>query len=129
MSSRGAFTKNGHVTTAEYHVDHLVLDAKVLKGNSGAHGLPDYAHSHDSIYVKENYDGTFRELRIYNPKDGRLTIEIAYHPEPRLTGDRHTKVLHYHLYDNNLKHGEATRLTQDDPLYQKYRKYLEVYGL
>ena len=129
MASRGVFSRNGHVTTTEYHVDHPILDAKVLVGNNGAHGLPDYAHSYDSIYIKENPDGSFREMRLYDPKDGRVTIEIAYHAEPNLTSDRHTKVLHYHQYDNQLKHGEAVKLSASDPLYQKYKKYLEVYGL
>lgn len=58
-----------------------------------------------------------------------MTKEIAYHPEPKLKGDRHTKVLHYHLYDDALKHGEAKELLPDNSLYQKYKKYLEVYGL
>ena len=129
MASRGAVTNNGHVTTSEYYEDHKVVDAKVLKGQGNNHGLPDYAHSKNSVYIKENKDGSFREMRIYDPKDGHVVLEIAYHPEPNLTGNRHIKVLHYHNYDKDLNHGAAQILTKDSDIYKKYKKYLEAYGL
>ena len=129
MASRGAVTRNGHVTTSEYAEDHKVYDAKVLKGLGNNHSLPDYAHTKSSIYIKENSDGSFRVMRIYDPDSGRVVLEIAYHPEPALTGNRITRILHYHHYDEDLKHGTAKELSKHREIYEKYKKYLEAYGL
>ena len=126
MASRGAMAKNGHVTEDEYRTVRTVYDAKVLAGTKHAHGLPDYSHTPNSIYIKENSDGSFREMRVYNEK-GRLYLEIAYHGEVHLTGNRNHPILHYHTYDEALKHSAAKRLTKE--LYEKYKKYLEAYGL
>lgn len=126
MASRGAVAKNGHVTTSTYKVVRQVFDAKVLVGAKHAHGLPDYAHTPNSKYIKENSDGSFREMRIYNG-EGRVFLEIAYHCEERLTGNRHEPVLHYHTYDENLARSQAELLPDD--MHEKYSKYLEAYGL
>ena len=133
MSSRGAKIANGHVTTSEYHLkdDKMVYDAKVLIGaTSQQHGLPDYAHSPNSKYIKENPDGSFREMRIYNSL-GFPMIEIGYHPEPKLTGNRHQSVLHYHTFDSNLNRTLVGRLstTENAAIYKTYEKYLKEYGL
>lgn len=130
MSSRGARAKHGYVTTDEYSLDHYNHEAQVLAGLNGNHSLPDYAHTPGSIYIKEHYDSSFRELRVYDSHDGHMILEIGYHPEPRImNGDRQTNVLHFHLYDEQLKRGSAVLLTHDNPIYKKYKKYLEVYGL
>jgi hypothetical protein len=129
MSSRGAKIENGHVTTDEYCSEQQVYDAKVLKGsNNKYHGLPDYAHSPNRIYIKENHDGTFREMRIYDDR-GFPKIEIGYHPEPQISGNRHDKILHYHTFDSDLKRYLEGKLKDAPELYEKYKKYLEVYGL
>lgn len=130
MSSRGAVTENGHVTTSEYENVEEVYDAKVLVGKDGRHGLPDYSHSSNRKYIKENRDGTFREMRDYD-KMGHPIIEIGYHPEPQLTGNRHEKVLHYHLFEENLDRvmGGEISPTKNADIYYKYRKYLGAYGL
>ena len=126
MAARGAVAKNGHVTTDAYKVIRQVYDAKVLVGTEHAHGLPDYAHTPNSKYIKENADGSFREMRVYN-NEGRLVLEIAYHCEESLTGNRHEPVLHYHTYDEKLTHSKAYPMTEK--LKEKYREYLEAYGL
>lgn len=131
MSSRGAKVENGHVTTKEYHLDHMVFDAKVLLGNTPKqHGLPDYSHSPNRKYIKENPDGSFREMRVYD-KDGSPVLEIGYHAEPNITGNRHEKVLHYHTFNSNLdrKLGGKLSIIDNKEIYFKYKKYLEVYGL
>ena len=131
MSSRGSKTKNGHVTTTEYQTVRMVEDAKVLQGTSSKqHGLPDYSHSPNSNYIKENSDRTFREFRAYN-SDGFPILEIGYHAEPHLTGNRHDKVLHYHTFDTDLKRtlGGIVSKTSHSDIYEKYRKYLKEYGL
>ncbi len=133
MSSRGSKTANGHVTTNEYHLkdEKMVHDAKVLVGaTKQQHGLPDYSHSPNSKYIKENSDGSFREMRVYDDT-GFPIIEIGYHAEPNLTGNRHEKVLHYHTFDSDLnrKLGGKVSSAENADIYEKYRKYLKEYGL
>lgn len=133
MSSRGSKTMNGHVTTHEYHLknDKMIYDAKVLVGSTKQqHGLPDFSHSPNSKYIKENPDGSFREMRVYDSL-GFPIIEIGYHVEPNLTGNRSDKVLHYHTFDSDLRRtlGGKISSTENEELYRKYRKYLREYGL
>ena len=130
MSSRGTVTINGHATDEEYDTVRKIYDAKVLKGRDNRHNLPDYSHSANSKYIQENSDGSFRALRIYG-SDNSPILEIAYHAEPKITGNRHEKVLHYHTFTKELERiwgGEISNNTNSDILY-KYRKYLEEYGL
>ena len=61
------------------------------------HGLPESAHS-STAYIKLDHNGVFREMRFYD-KNHVLYLEIGYHPEKSLTGNRHTPILHYHTYD------------------------------
>jgi len=130
MSSRGTFTKNGHATTDEYRMVRMVYDAKVLVGLDGHHSLPDYSHSPNRTYIKENADGSFRELRDYDSK-GHAILEIGYHGEKSLTGNRHEKVLHYHIIAPNWDRIMGGRIssTENASIYKKYRKYLKEYGL
>jgi len=106
-------------------------DAKVLVGaTSKQHGLPDFAHSPNSKYIKENRDGSFRELRDYD-ETGFPIIEIGYHPEPSLTGNRNTNVLHFHTFKPDLERvmGGIVSETSNPTIYEKYKKYLKEYGL
>ncbi len=133
MSSRGAKARNGHVTTDEYRMktnDSYIYDAKILVGQHHEHSLPDYSHTPNSKYIKENPDGTFREMRIYD-NTGQPILEIAYHPEESLTGDRHTRILHYHVYDSELNRDPGGVLSEKDhpDIYERYKKYLKEYGL
>jgi len=126
MSSRGARIKNGHITTHEYHTADTLYDAKILEGNKGSHGLPDYSHSPNSIYIKQSHDGSFREMRVYDHEHYPI-LEIAYHGEQSLTGNRHEKILHYHIINRQFARSKAQKIT--GTIYQQYRKYLEAYGL
>lgn len=133
MSSRGSKIRNGHVTTNEYILkdEKMIDDAKILTGiTKQQHGLPDYAHSPGSKYIKENPNGTFREMRIYGDL-GYPIMEIGYHPEPKLTGNRHEYVLHYHILDASLNRtlGGKISSTENVEIYERYRKYLKEYGL
>lgn len=131
MASRGAVTRNGHVTTNEYSTVKIVENAKVLRGSTPQqHGLPDYAHTPNSFYIKENHDDSFRELRIYN-NYGFPIIEIGYHPEPNISGNRYEKVLHYHYFDSNLNRYLGGRIspTENAEIYNAVKKYLRRYGL
>lgn len=126
MASRGATTKNGHVTTSEYKLVKEICGMKILTGTTTAHGLPDFSHTPNRIYVKENKDGSLREMRFFGD-DCYPVLEFGYHPEPGITGNRHDKVLHYHIFGKNLSRSKAAALTKE--LIKKYRKFLEVYGL
>ena len=121
MSSRGSRTKNGHVTNKEFRCVREFEGAKVLVGTGTQHGLPDYSHTPNRIYIKENSDGSFRELREYD-KTGFPIIEIGYHGEKHLTGNRHEKVLHYHTFEEDLSRKNAKRLTEE--IRKKYSRYL-----
>ncbi len=130
MSSRGAKIKNGHVTTDEYKSTGYISDpnAIILIGNNGRHGLPDYSHTPNRIYIKLSHDNTLRELRQYD-ENGHLVLEIAYHSEKSLDKDLTKRILHYHTYDQDFNRSPAIRLTKDNPIYKKYYKYLKELGL
>lgn len=134
MSSRGSKATNGHVTTTEYKMkapDSYIDDAKILVGASSRHhGLPDYSHTPNSKYIKENPDGSFREMRVYGDH-GEPLLEIGYHPEQPLTGNRHKPVLHYHIFGPNLERIMGGRISEKEnsEIYNKYKKYLGAYGL
>lgn len=127
MASRGTVNRLGVVTTSEYSpVDGgTFLNATELTGNNGNHGLPDYSHtSPNRIYVKTDIKG-FREMRIYGD-DGKVTLEIGYHPEKNLSSDGQ-RVLHYHIYDSNLNRTIAKPMKKE--VYNKYKDYLNHWGI
>lgn len=136
MSSRGSKARNGHVTITEYKEkfpNGRLYDAKILVGTSTRnHGLPDYAHSANSKYIKENSNGSFREMRIYG-NEGQPLLEIGYHGEKPLTGDRNKRVLHYHTLNavttTEITRSPAILLEKNSEIYNQYKKYLEAYGL
>ena len=99
MGGRGTFAAGIHEEYS-YEIVDDIEGVKVLKGINGKHGLPESSHSSDA-YIKLKPDGTFHEMRIYG-KDHVLQLEIAYHPEPSLTGNRKTSILHYHTYDDRF---------------------------
>ena len=105
---------------------------KFLLDKKNAHGLPDYSHTPFSKYIKENPDGTFREMRIYGDQ-GQPILEIGYHPEPTLSGNRVVKVLHYHILktisETSIIREQAKKLGRNSKMYKIYRKYLRRYGL
>lgn len=100
MGGRGTFACGNYVPYT-YETVGMVDDVKVLFGKpgSGLHDLPAESHS-SKMYLKLHKDGTLNMLRIYDDNH-YLTAEIAYHPEPNLTGNREP-VLHIHYYDKNF---------------------------
>lgn len=128
MGGRGTFAA-GNPVPYSYQTVGTIEGVKILEGIAGKHGLPETSHS-SKTYIKLNSDGIFREMRFYG-EDHVLQMEIAYHPEHSLTGNRHTPVLHYHLYDNRFSMNKtgaftrtkARRLTND--MKSKYRKYFK----
>lgn len=99
MGGRGTFAIGSNADYT-YETVGFIEGIKVLKGLNGKHGLPESSHS-SNAYIKLKPDGTFHEMRIYD-NNHTLFIEIAYHPEKSLTGNNHTPVLHYHIYDERF---------------------------
>jgi len=120
MGGRGTYAAGKNVPYT-YETVGFVEDAKVLFGKPGIglHDLPAEAHS-SNIYIKLHKDGTLNMLRTYD-NEHYLTMEIAFHPEPNLTGNR-MPVLHVHYYDRNFKRTDAAYLDYDT--FKKYEKYL-----
>ena len=109
MGGRGTFAAGKSVPYTYKTVGH-VNGVKVLEGIGGKHGLPESAHS-SYAYIKLKPNGTFHEMRFYD-KNHVLYLEIGYHPEPSLTGNRRANVLHYHTYDPSFsvtKEGKGGR--------------------
>lgn len=133
MGGRGTFAA-GNPVPYSYQTVGMIEGVKVLEGLNGKHGLPESSHSSEA-YIKLKPDGTFHEMRLYD-KDHVLYMEIAYHPEPNLTGNRQTPVLHYHLYDKRFsinKTGMFERTHAQflpDSIKEKYKKFFKgVKGL
>ena len=120
MGGRGTFA-SGKSVAYSYETVGKIEGEKELKGIDGKHSLPEEAHS-SRAYIKLKPDGTFHEMRIYD-KDRYLVKEIAYHPEPKLTGNRHENVLHFHEYNRKFDRTDARRLTDEE--LRRYRKYLK----
>ena len=120
MGGRGTFASGKNVVQTYETVDKIA-GVKVLKGLGGRHSLPEEAHS-SNAYIKLKPDGTFHEMRIYD-KDHYLVKEIAYHPEPSLTGN-HLPVLHIHEYKRDNFLDRPPRLLSDKE-YNKYKKYFK----
>ena len=130
MGGRGTFA-SGKSVEYSYNTIDKIEGVKVLEGikGSGKHGLPESSHSSDA-YIKLNKDGSFREIRFYD-KSHVLYLEIAYHPEQKLTGNKTENVLHYHTYDNRFsvnKNGpfarsEARLLTKE--MMTEYKKFFK----
>ena len=120
MGGRGTFAAGKSVdytyeVDTSFSPDGKVEGVKILKGakDSGKHGLPESSHSSDA-YIKLKPDGTFHEMRLYNEQHV-LYMEIAYHPEPKLTGNREMPVLHYHLYDDRFSKNKTGSFERTEP--------------
>ena len=119
MGGRGTFA-SGNTVAYTYKTVGKIEGVKILSGIDGKHDLPVEAHS-STAYIKLHSDGNLNMLRIYD-SDHYLTMEIAYHPERKLTGTSEN-VLHVHYYDRNLNRTKAAYL--DRNTFEKYRKYLK----
>lgn len=122
MGGRGTFASGNAVEYSFKTVDKIE-GVKVLVGINGKHGLPEEAHSSEA-YISLDKEGNFHEMRIYD-QDHYLIKEIAYHPEPNLSGNRSEKVLHIHEYpEHDNFHNRVPRLLTKEEI-KMYRKYLK----
>ena len=128
MGGRGTYAIGNNVGYTYEKVDEIE-GVKVLQGKNGKHGLPETAHS-SNAYIKLDSNGNFHEMRLYD-KNHCLYMEIAYHGEENLTGNRHEKILHYHTYDSNFSmsknapfyRSDAKVLTEE--MKEKYKKFFK----
>ena len=120
MGGRGTFAVGNNVAYT-YETVGFIDGVKVLQGISGKHSLPEEAHS-SSAYIKLKHDGSFHEIRFYD-NDHYLTLEIAYHPEPKLTGN-FAPVFHIHEYKrDNFVDRKARLMTEAE--FETYKKYFK----
>lgn len=121
MGGRGTFA-SGNPVPYTYNTIGNIAGVKVLHGiDSSVKGLPVEAHSSDA-YIQLHPDGNFKMYREYD-REHYLTKEIAYHPEPNLTGN-HKPVLHIHEYKrDNFSERMPRLLTKSE--YEKYKKYFK----
>lgn len=125
MGGRGTFAA-GITVPYTYKTTGKIHGVKVLEGTGNSHGLPESSHS-STAYIKLKPDKTFHEMRLYD-KNHLLYMEIAYHPEPRLTGNN-APVLHYHLYDSRFSMNKTSPFSRTkvqyltDEMKSQYGKY------
>ena len=121
MGGRGTFAA-GNSVPYSYQTIGTYNGVKILNGmpGTGLHDLPAEAHS-SNMYLKVHKDGSMNMLRIYG-KDHYLQAEIAYHPEPQLTGN-YQPVLHIHYYDKSFNRSKAQYL--DDKTLKEYKRYMK----
>ena len=121
MGGRGTFA-SGNGVKYTYETVGEIEGVKVLRGLNGKHGLPEEAHS-SSAYIQLKPSGTFHEMRIYDDEH-YLLKEIAYHLEPKLTGNRTEYILHIHEYLRDKFNNRTTRLLTNEEL-KMYKKYFK----
>lgn len=119
MGGRGTFAAGNDVDYT-YETVGRFEGVKILRGLGNKHDLPAESHS-SNAYIKLHPDGKLNMLRIYD-SEHYLTMEIAYHPERKLTGTA-DNVLHVHYYDRNFNRTDAAYL--DRETFEKYKKYLK----
>lgn len=120
MGGRGTFAAGNNVAYT-YETVGKIEGVKVLQGMNGVKGLPVEAHS-GSAYIQLHPDGTFKMYREFD-KDHYLVKEIAYHREPKLTGNS-DPVLHIHEYKrDNFADRKPRLLTAEE--FKKYKKYFK----
>ncbi len=119
MGGRGTFASGNNVAYT-YQTSDFIEGVKVLTGLKGNHGLPEEAHK-SGAYIKLKHNGIFHEMRLYD-KDHYLTLELAYHPEPKI-GPKGVPVFHYHTYDRNFVRSEAKKMPK--AMRKKYKKYFK----
>ena len=120
MGGRGTFASGNNVAYT-YETVGKIKGVKVLQGMNGVKGLPVEAHS-SSAYIQLHPDGTFKMYREFD-KDHYLVKEIAYHREPKLTGNSEP-VLHIHEYKrDNFADRKPRLLTSEE--FKKYKKYFK----
>lgn len=120
MGGRGTFASGNNVPYT-YKTVAQIEGVKVLVGLNGVKGLPVEAHS-SSMYIQLHKDGTFHMLREYD-KDHYLTREIAYHIEPKLSGN-YKPALHIHEYPRDDLGNRTTRLLTEEEI-KRYMRYLK----
>lgn len=121
MGGRGTFA-SGNPVLYSYQTVGTIEGVKVLVRIGGKHSLPEESHS-SGAYIKLKSDGTFHEMRIYD-KDHYLVKEIAYHREPKISGNHTDNVLHVHEYPRNDFKNRTTRPITEEEI-KKYKKFFK----
>lgn len=121
MGGNGSFASGINKPYNRYEEVGFIDGIKVLKGIQGHHKLPEESRA-SRAYIRLK-DDQFYEMRFYN-ENHKIKLEIAYHPEPKLSGNYKEKVLHIHEYTNGDFKTRTTRLMTNEEI-KKYKKYLK----
>ncbi len=121
MGGNGSFSSGINNPYNKYKEVGHIEGVKVLKGIQGHHKLPEESKT-SNAYIRMK-DNQFYEMRFYD-NNHKLKLEIAYHPEPKLTGKHDIKVLHIHEYENGNFKSRTTRLMTNEEIKQ-YKKYFK----
>ena len=106
MGGRGTFAA-GNNAAFMYETLGFIDGVKVLRGLPGFKGLPVEAHS-STAYIQLHPDGKFKMYREFD-SNHYLVKEIAYHREPKLSGNN-KPVLHIHEYEHDNFDNRTPRL-------------------
>lgn len=119
MGGRGTYALGNNVPYT-YKTVGYIDGVKILQGLPGYKGLPVESHT-SKAYIQLYPDGNFHMLREYDD-DHYLVREIAYHFEPKLSGN-YEPVLHVHEYSRDFKSRTSRLATPTERL--RYKRYLK----
>ena len=113
MGGRGTYSIGNNVSYT-YKTVNKLFGTKVLEGIGNKHGLPEESHT-SAKYLKVNYDGSVKQLRLYN-KDhtSKLDVEYSVH--------NGKKSLHAHDFVNGVR-GKKRDLSE-----KEIKKYIKYFG-
>ena len=121
MGGNGSFASGINKPYNKYEEVGYIEGVKVLKGIQGHHKLPEESNT-SNAYIRLR-DNQFYEMRFYD-NNHKIKLEIAYHPEPKLTGNQDKFVFHIHEYSNGDFKSRTTRLMTNEEI-KKYKKYFK----
>lgn len=118
MGGRGTYAAGNNVAFS-YESIGTIAGVKILRKLDGVQKLPEEAHS-SRAYLLMTEDGVFKQYREYGA-DHQVVLEIAYHPERRLSGHRRP-ILHAHDYSDGFTYRSKARMLTDDEM-KRYSKF------
>lgn len=120
MGGNGSFASGINSPYDKYEEVGYIGGLKVLKGIQGHHKLPEESKTGNAYIILDDKNNV-RRVRFYR-KNHKALLDVEYHGEENLTGDRNKKVYHYHTYTKGKR--STAKLFTEKQL-NKYIKYFE----
>ena len=95
MGGNGSFAGGINNPYNKYEEVGYIGGVKVLKGTQGLHKLPEESRTSNAYIMLDSKDKV-RRIRFYG-KNHKALLDIDYHGEENLTGNRNENVYHYHI--------------------------------